>query len=184
MKNNILLALVGLICIQAGLVNAKEWPNKPTQEELATYSQDQLDSYLFTINPLAKDEIKRIVDAGADIINAKREVQVAYKPKIMSFIEYQAATGNTGNVYLLITNITPKEIQSIKPAIWAMQQKLGPSIGRDLGKNKVARELIKDIVDKKLALAKQYKTYVPLDELRRTIETNIFNELNQAPNAQ
>jgi hypothetical protein len=183
MKNNILLVIVSLICLQAYSLNAMEWPNKPTQEQLAKYSQDQLDSYLFTINPLAQDEIKRVVEAGADIINAKRKVQVNYQPKHMSFIEYQDATGNTGNVYLLITTITPKEIQSIKPAIWAMQQNLGPSIGRDLGKNKVAKELIKDIVDKKLALAKKYKTYVPENELRKIIETNIFSALNKEPNA-
>ncbi len=82
----------------------------------------------------------------------------------------------------LVTNVSPNEIQHVIPAIIALTRR--PSnVGRDIG-NIIAVQLIPEIVNEKLALARQYLPNAPEVELRQEIINNINRAIAQSPRIQ
>ena len=82
----------------------------------------------------------------------------------------------------LVTNVSPNEIRHVIPAIIALTRR--PSnVGRDIG-NIIAVQLIPEIVNEKLALARQYLPNAPEAELRQEIINNINRAIAQSPRIQ
>lgn len=81
---------------------------------------------------------------------------------------------------VLATYTTYREVRPIFTTLLSMQKRLGPSVGRDLTKTKIAPELISDLTEKKLYGVKMLSPGgISDDMLRKQIRTSIYEALNR-----
>lgn len=116
-----------------------------------------------------------LINAGASI-NAKDKQ--GYSPLQLAIL-YKSHLA----IKTLLTTITPTDIQHIIPGLIAVKRGLGHDVSKDLEKN-IINQLFNDIINKKIALVKQYLPDEPEAKLRTELKKQIIQALRNSPPLQ
>ncbi|MGE0010130.1 MAG: ankyrin repeat domain-containing protein [Candidatus Babeliales bacterium] len=133
------------------------------------------------INPALGQTVGSVVAAQLvpELVTQKLNAAKELLPRQEEELRQLIIQNISGVLRILLTRVSPSEIQHVIPAIIALTKKQN-ILGRDMGRL-VAAQLIPEIVRDKLALAKKYFPDAPDAQLQRDIIYNINKAIKESP---